>query len=64
MTRGEKRVLRAIQKSTGWVNVTKLCMDLGYSRAFVEKTADRLYWEKAEGGFVRMKQQNEWWFRP
>ncbi len=66
MTRGETRILDEL---TGewfdrWVSVSKLATVLKYTRRFVEKTAEHLYWNPP--GRVRLSRtyaRKDWHYR-
>ena len=68
LTRGQTRILDAIEKAgPRWTSVARLHLELGYSREFVEKTAEELYWGWQKFGMHRMKlartfYKGDWWY--
>lgn len=67
MTKGEKRIIGQLLIDHGeFVSVGNLHLILGYSRAFVERTALRLYHDPPKGfRLIRMhdSEKDEWFYR-
>ena len=65
MTRGESRILGVLE-SGFWCSVGMLHLNLGYSREFVEKTTEALYWDsggRGRRGMLRAWDGGDWWYR-
>ncbi len=67
MTRGETRIMDELtgEWNDRWVGVKRLAHVLGYTRAFVLKTIERLYWEPPKGLVIARYKSNvqDWYYR-